>query len=1150
MNESLYDAEEDNNKYKELSIINQTNKVFKEAKSVAEALQQICYLLPLAFQYTDFAVSRISYDGREYMYPREFASIENGFKGTKWKLQQSFRTFGNKSGTVEVYYLKQFPFIDEGPFLSRERSIIDNITGLIAGYLNRIKGEKLLREYSHKQEKQMDIKPERILTSRQLLQHFMYKNNSARDVYHDLMPFKVKEILLIANLYDAFSIEHEGRFFEHMLGQYHQLNLTSFPRVTGASNYEEAILQLNIKHFDLIILMMGVDKKTPMQLARKIKKDFQYIPVFLLLNNNRDVKAFDKKSHNVSFINKVFVWNGDSKIFFTMVKYLEDVVNVDNDTKLGSARVILVVEDSAIYYSRYLPLLYTSVMEQTKRIIDDVSSDELYKVLRLRVRPKILLATNYEQAIDIYNKHRQYLLCLITDVKFNRDGKHVDAGFDLVRSLKKEMPDLPIVVQSANKENEIKAKQLKTTFIHKNSESLIQDIKNFISYNLGFGDFIFKDIKGNPIAVAKTITEFENQLKTIPDDSILFHSQKNHFSLWLLARGETEIARIIHPYQIKDFAGANAIRSHLLNILEQHRSDRNKGKIIDFHENSDFRETNIVSLASGSLGGKGRGIAFINTLINSFNIKEHFPDIRIRCPRTAIIGTDEFDRFLQTNNLFEKIFNESNYESIKHHFIRADLSDELLFKLKWLLNLANRPLAIRSSSLFEDSLMQPFSGIFSTYILPNNHSSFYVRLQQITEAIKLVFASIYSKEARSYFEAVNYKVEEEKMAVVIQEVVGETYNGYYYPHISGTAQSYNYYPVAHMKPDEGFALAAIGLGRYVVEGEKAFRFSPKYPSLEINSMKSQLKNTQTEFYAVDMNKLDFDLLAEGEEAGLSRLELYDAEKHGTLKHCASVYDNENDRIEPGLSSQGVRIINFANILKYDYIPLAPTIKNVLDVVKEALGAPVEIEFAVDLNKDSHDMASFYLLQIKPMVGNLENYNVDLSNVDSSKIILYTEMSMGNGKIANICDVIFVDINMFDKLKTKEIASDIEKLNQIMVKEKKNYVLIGPGRWGTSDRFIGIPVKWAQISNAKVIVESGINDFPLDASLGSHFFHNVTSMGVGYFSVEDASQTDFISWDILNKQKVVHETSCCKHICFQNPLNIIMDGKKRQAIISL
>ncbi len=1150
MNQPLYDAEEENNQYKELSIINQTNKVFKEAKSIDEALQQICYLLPMALQYTDFAVSRIRYDGREYIYPREFTSIENGFKGTKWKLEQSFRTFGNKSGIVEVYYLKQFPFIDEGPFLAEERSIIDNVAGLIAGFLNRIKGEKLLREYSYKHDNKSDIKPERILTSRHLLQHFMYKNNSARDVYHDLMPFKVKEILLIANLYDAFSIEHEGRFFEHMLGQYHQLNLTSFPRVTGASNYEEAILQLNVKHFDLIILMMGVDKKSPMQLAQKIKRDFQYIPVFLLLNNNRDVKTFDKQSHNVSFINKVFVWNGDSKIFFTMVKYLEDVVNVDNDTKLGSARVILVVEDSAIYYSRYLPLLYTSVMEQTKRIIDDVSSDELYKVLRLRVRPKILLAVNYEQAIDIYNKHKQYLLCLITDVKFNREGKHVDAGFDLVRRLKKEMPDLPIVMQSANKENEVKAKELKTTFIHKNSESLIQDIKNFISYNLGFGDFIFKDTKNNPIAVAKTITEFENQLKIIPDDSILFHSKKNHFSLWLLARGETEIARIIHPYQIKDFEGANAIRKHLLNILEQHRNDRNKGKIIEFHENSDFWETNIVSLASGSLGGKGRGIAFINTLINSFNIKEYFQDIRIRCPRTAIIGTDEFDYFLQENNLYEKIFNESNYESIKRHFIRGDLSDRLIFKLKWLLNLAHRPLAIRSSSLFEDSLMQPFSGIFSTYILPNNHSSFYVRLQQITEAIKLVFASIYSKEARSYFEAVNYKVEEEKMAVIIQEVVGQTYDGYYYPHISGTAQSYNYYPVAHMKPDEGFALAAIGLGRYVVEGEKAFRFSPKYPSLEINSVKSQLKNTQTEFYAVDMNKINFDLLDEGEEAGLTRLELFDAEKHGTLKHSASVYDVENDRIEPGISSQGVRIINFANILKYNYIPLASTIKNILDIVKEALGAPVEIEFAVDLNKDDNGLVSFYLLQIKPMVGNLENYNVELGDVDENKIVLYTEMSMGNGKIEDICDVIYVDINKFNKLKTEEIACDIEKINQIMVQQKKNYVLIGPGRWGTSDRFIGIPVKWAQISNAKVIVESGIQDFPLDASLGSHFFHNVTSMGVGYFSIENKAESDFIAWDILYRQKVIHETSCCKHVRFANPLNIIMDGKKRQAMITL
>ncbi|OFX84435.1 MAG: pyruvate, phosphate dikinase [Bacteroidetes bacterium GWF2_33_16] len=983
-----------------------------------------------------------------------------------------------------------------------------------------------------------------------MLQKFLNKHNSDRDQLHDLMPFKVKEILLIANLYDAYSIEKEGRFTDHILGEYHQLNLTSLPRVTGVSTEDEAIEALEYKHFDLVILMMGVDKKTPLKISHTLKSKYKYIPMFLLLNNNSDLSILEEQKKDLSSIDKVFIWNGDSKVFFAMVKLIEDQVNVENDTQGGLTRVILLVEDSAKYYSRYLPMLYKIIMEQTRRLIEDVNTDDLYKVLKMRARPKILLASNYEEAMLIFNQYKDYFLCVISDVSFPREGKmDEDAGFELIKFVRENVPNLPTVLQSSNPDNAKKSYELKTNFINKNSESLLQDLKSFITYHLGFGHFVYRDNQGRQIAVAKSMAEFESYLKTVPDDSLIYHAVKNQFSLWLMARGEIQIAKIINPLRISDFESTQQLRDFLINILKLYRNEQEKGKIVNFSETAILEENNIVSLATGSLGGKGRGLAFINTLIYNFKFQELLPLINVRTPRTSILGTDEFDMFIEANKLEETIFNETDYSELRKAFLKGELSYTLKKRLKIYLKLITKPLAIRSSSLFEDSINQPFSGIFETYILPNNNPDFDIRLQETMDAIKLVYASIYSKHARNYFKAIDNKVEEEKMAIIIQEVVGNHFDGCYYPHISGTAQSHNFYPVAHMKPDEGFAVAALGLGQYVVEGEKAFRFSPAYPELEIISSKDLFKSSQVYFYAVDLKKENLNLL-EGEDAGLIKLDVSDAEKHNTLKHLASVYDAENDRINPGIETYGPRIINFANILKFGHIPLAKTISIILDVVKEALGSPVEIEFAVDLNKDKNGLASFYLLQIKPLVCNEDDYVIDLDEIKNKKTILYSEKTMGNGRVQSITDIIFAIPEKFENTQTNEMASEIEMLNTKMRDEGKQYVLIGPGRWGTRDRFIGIPVVWPQISNAKIIVEISLEDFPLDASLGSHFFHNVTSMNVGYFSINHQNINDFISWDILNKQKIIQETKYFKHIRFVKPIIITMDGRKRISAITV
>jgi hypothetical protein len=1130
---------------KELTCINETTQIIKENRTVEEILIQIAEILPKAWQYPEMTTARVWFEGKPYE--------SKGFREGEWRLSQKFDTIDNRKGSIEVFYLKKFPELDEGPFLKEERQLIDNLASIISNFLNSHEARKILHKTEEKELVREEISlfqhhPSEVNT-RMLLQKFLSKQNANRDIFHDLMPYKVKDILLVATLYDAFSIEKEGRFSEHILGEYSQLNLTSMPRVTGVSNFNEAIEQLNSRHFDMVILMIGADKVTPMQIAARVRRDFPYIPIYVLLNNDREVSSFKENNPTLSNIDRLFVWNGDSSIFFAMVKHLEDKVNVENDTELGMVKVILLVEDSEIYYSRYLPLLYNTVLEQTKRIIDDVSTDELFKVLRLRARPKILLATCYEEAMDLVKLYQDSLLCLITDVKFEKAGVMDDnAGFSLANNARELVNNLPTVIQSFDIKNSRKAFELKSTFINKNSETLLQDIRNFIMHHLGFGNFVYRDSGGKKIGEAKSLKEFEKQIATIPGESLVYHGKRNHFSLWLMARGEIKIAKMIHPVKVTDFKTPGDFRAYLQYVIKKYRNESNTGKIVQFEASALLDESNIVSLGTGALGGKGRGCAFINTLIYNLNFSEIIPEMNIRTPRTCIIGTDEFDIFMQRNNLLEMIRVETDYEQLRVKFLAGDLSYNLDKWLKELLKLVNRPLAIRSSSLLEDSTMQPFSGIFETYLIPNNHPDFRVRFKHLCDAIKLVYSSIYSPQSRRYFEAINIKLEDEKMAVVIQDVVGAYHKDHFYPHMSGTAQSHNYYPVAHMEPEDGFAIVALGLGHYVVNGERSYRFSPKYPTLEMGSLQNQLRNSQVEFLALDMMNSEVDFCKQGSEANLKRLPISEAESHGVLNHMASVYDANNQRIDPGISSAGPRILNFANILKYEHVPLARALKLIMDVGKEALGSPVEIEYSVDMDTAENGKPSFFILQIKPMLGTGREYTFDTGELNKKDMIIFAERSMGNGRIDHITDLVYVNPGKFDKMRTKEMAAQIEYLNKKLVEKDRNYILIGPGRWGTRDPFIGIPVNWSQISNAKVIVETSLEDFQLDASLGSHFFHNVTSMNVGYFSIQHDSGSSFIRWDELAKLKVVEEPGFVKHVRFDKPVCIMMDGKKRISII--
>jgi hypothetical protein len=980
----------------------------------------------------------------------------------------------------------------------------------------------------------------------------IYKlKKSDRDIFQELMPTKVKEVLLLATLYDSYSIVREGQFTDKIFGEFLQLNLYAYPRFTSVNSEEEALRMMKNRDFDLVIIMVGVDKNIPVRAANALYNLKPQVPILLLVNNNGDLRYFQTSSPQIESIDRVFVWNGNSNVFLAMIKYIEDKKNVEEDTKNGSVRVILLIEDSIQYYSRYLPMLYTNIMTQTQNLVEDKSADELHKILKMRARPKVILVSNYEEAVLIINKYKNYLLTVISDVKFQRNGvEDEDAGVDLLKYVSSTLRfPIPILLQSHEVNNAQRARDVGADFINKNSESLALDIHNYIYKRLGFGNFVFKDLEGNPIMIARNMAEFQEMFRIVPEMALAYHGRRNSFSTWLMARGEINIAEQLLPYRFEDFKNSNDLRQFCLDVFEEVRIQKLRGSIIDFDPSLVAGNRYVVRLGKGSLGGKGRGMAFMCNFIENIDFARIIPELNIRIPATAVIGASEFDKFLENNDMFEEIYSSNDYERIKSIFLESQFGDELQECLYKYLEKMNRPLAIRSSGLFEDSLMQPFSGVYATYLIPNNHPDITIRHQQLTTAIKLVYASIFTESAMSYFDAVNYKIEEEKMAVIIQEVVGHQYSDHYYPSISGVAQSYNFYPVSYMEPEDGFAVSAVGLGTYVVGGENAYRFCPKYPQINTLSHHDLVRDSQKEFYAIDMDHSQFDLENGGENAAIRKMKISVAEKDGVLQHCASVYDYENDCLIPGIDGPGLRVIDFANILKYKHIPLADTLTLLLKLFREAMGSPVEIEYAVDLEHGENQLPTFYLLQIKPLIRREEQLAVNLGDVDPKKTLMLAKRGMGNGVVQGIKDIIFVDPEHFDKMKTREIAEEINRFNRKMDFLNKEYVLIGPGRWGTRDPFTGIPVAWANISKARIIVEMGLEDFPLDGSLGSHFFHNVTSMNVGYFTIPHNSSDSSVNMNILKKMQVIDEGKYIRHVCFTEDLRIVMDGKNRQALIS-
>lgn len=977
------------------------------------------------------------------------------------------------------------------------------------------------------------------------------KYASDKEIFHDLMPLRTREILLVAPAFDAFTLEQDGLLTEILFDGYYQLNMSNPPRVTNVSTVDEALEKCSSRHFDMIIVMSRLGQGGHVELSKSLRKSAPRIPIYLLLNDNVEVGAMDRRRQELQrHYDQIFVWNGNPEIFMAMVKFMEDRANVLNDTAMGLTRVILLVEDSIRYYSRYLPILYSEILKQTTRLAKDKSMDGMTRTLSMRVRPKVILATTYEEAMAFCDRYQDCLLCVITDRKFPKDDVlDREAGVKLIRALRERLPGIPTLLQSSDPFKESLATALNSAFLNKNSFTLGAELSSFFYDRLGFGDFIFRNERGEEIARAVDMEDLQQKLKTVPSESLVYHAARNHFSAWIMARGEVQVAKVLSKFRISDYPNPEELRTFLINVGDYVQRMKTLGKVVPLTESTPVDEPNILRLAPGSMGGKGRGVAYIHSLLSRTDLDHLLPEANIRIPRSAIIGTEEFTTFINRHGLRQMLQNDLDDDAIKRRFLMGSLSPQLMDKLRLLLAKYPRtPLAVRSSGLLEDSLSHPFAGLYSTFFLPNNDPDPALREAQLTEAIKLVYASVYSKASRAYFQAIDYKIEEEQMAILIQEVSGTRFGERFYPHISGVAQSFNYYPVAYTQPQDGIANIAVGLGKYVVEGGKAYRFSPPYPQMDMLPPKEQLRTTQKTFYALDMGRTSVDLY-EGEDATLLQLEIQQAERDGALHHCASVWDNNDDRIRDGLDSPGPRIVNFRNILKYDQFPLARILQHLLELIRDAMETPVEIEFAVNLDPDpANGKPTFTLLQIKHQL--LDNVEVNLAaaDLDPADLFLFSERCVGNGVVDGLCDVVWVDPAGFDKFETPVLATLIEQLNDRFRLQGGKYVLIGPGRWGSNDRHLGIPITWSMISCAQVIVEYAMENFQADASLGSHFFHNVTSLNIGYFTVPYPRGSSVLDWDWLRAQPEVGRSGCLVHTRLETPLHIVMDGRRSASAI--
>nr|MBN2277330.1 histidine kinase [candidate division Zixibacteria bacterium] len=973
-----------------------------------------------------------------------------------------------------------------------------------------------------------------------------YESGFAR--FDSLMQYRVKDILLVSSLYDSFILEEDGQIAQLISSEYAEHNLTFAPQIKRVSSGEEALRLLEQKKFDLIMVFRKLSDINIISFGLRAKEIDPDIPIVLLAFNPREL-AIRQDPNYERAIDKAFIWNGESDILLAIAKFVEDRKNVDNDTRLVGVRVIILIEDSVRFYSAYLPLIYTEIVEQTQALMSE-SLNKPDKLLRMRARPKILLAETFEEGWQLFKKYRQFLLGIISDVSFFRnDIMDKEAGLKLAEAIKKEIPDLPILLQSSNRKYAEMAREKKVAFLYKNARTLLTDLRNFIMLNFGFGDFVFRLTDGTEVDRAENYHEMERCLETVPEESLIHHGNRNHFSNWLMARTEFDLAVRLRPRKVTEFNDIASMRQYLMDTFRTFRHEKQLGMVSDFSRRQFDLQTDFVKIGNGSLGGKGRGLAFINRLLRRYNVYDIFEGVRITVPPSFIVGTSVFDKFLEKNNLLKFALGDHSDDEIAAAFVNGKLPKETSDDLKAILEVIKYPLAVRSSSLLEDSHYQPFAGIYETHMLPNRHRTLGGRLSRLEEAIKYIYASTFFKKSKNYIETTGNRVEEEKMAVILQKVVGSLRRGSFYPVISGIARSYNFYSIGHIKPEEGIAYAALGLGRTIVEGGDCLYFSPSNPMVlpQFSTTKDFFKNSQHDFFAIDMSNPAVHPSPDG-GSGLMQFKIDRAVEDGSMGFVGSTYSRENDRVYDGINRKGVKLVTFAPILKNRIFPLDEIIRFLLRLGSNGMNFPVEIEFAAELHADSKIPDEFGFLQIRPMAVEAAHESISLTDLDHDRIICRSDDCLSHGRINDIQDIIYVRPDTFDRARMSEMAVEVGRFNELMKAGQRPYLLIGPGRWGTADRWLGIPAKWDQISSARVIIEAAYGDFSVTPSFGTHFFQNLISFQIGYLTVNRTNELNFIDWNWLESLPVSQETGNLRHVRLARPLEVIINGHDGQAVI--
>ena len=968
-------------------------------------------------------------------------------------------------------------------------------------------------------------------------------------VFHELMSNKVREILFVSSPYDAFIMEEDGSPASRIINEYSGLNLSLPPRVTRTSSAKEALSLLNKKKFDMVLTMPNIDDMDVFSLGREIKKVNPNLPVILLAHNPKEIYPFPKNK-NLKGIDKSFIWSGNSDLLLALVKNAEDRLNVESDTQKAMVRVLILVEDSPVYYSSFLPLIYKEVVKQTQAVLE-VGVNEEHRLLTMRARPKILLAENYEEAMELCQKFRSFLFGIISDTRIPKNGKLIDdAGYRLLLQMRKEIPDLPLLLMSSKSSNKAKADLIPAVFLDKNSPNLLEELHDFFMNYLGFGDFVFRMPDGTEIDRANDLRALEEKVGQVPDESICYHAKRNHFSNWIMSRSEIPLASKFREVKASDFSSAHDMRSYIIANVHALRKWRQKGVVAQFKShNFDADIMDFVKIGQGSLGGKARSLAFMSALLQQNPIiYENYPEINIEIPKTLVVSTDGFESFIKLNDLKNFATQSFTNEEINAVFLKAVMPEWLAKDLEAYLAQVKYPLSVRSSSLLEDAQFQPYAGIYETYMIPNNHPKLSKRLEHLIAAIKLVYASTYYEEAKAFSRSTSNQPQEEAMGVIIQQLTGEESGDYFYPAISGVAQSHNFYPISKMKPEEGIAHIALGLGKTVVEGGRTVRFSPKYPSVmpQFSMVDDILANAQRFFYALQIRNYP-DELNFLKYSNLVKREVDDAQAEYAVKLLASTYVPEEHRIRDTGYMPGPKILTFTQVLKYNIFPLPHLLSDMLELGRKGMGCPVEIEFSVNLSSDKKKKSEFFFLQMRPMVAGGERFEVRITRQEIEKAFCRSKQALGNGKNEEMADIVYVKPDNFQLEATIRMAEEIDGLNDSLLKEKRPYLLVGPGRWGSADRWLGIPVRWRNISGVGAMIELRNEKLKADPSQGSHFFQNITSLGIHYITITEDSD-DYFDWEWVGSQPVIQETTYLRHVRLDKPFTLKIDVKESQCVM--